>query len=341
MTTASLCFALASMNGTAGDEPAFIQEAAALLSDYASFRENDLHSLTAEVGTGDFRILLDAHIDRVGLVVRGIDDKGFLLVDKVGGIDPRVLVGAEVTVHGREPLFGVICSTPPHLQKGGEKKAEVALKDLAVDVGLSKEAVKETVEVGDRITLCGSPAQLLGTRIVSGALDDRCGVAALLLAAELVRDKLSHCRVVFQLSSQEESGGSGAKTSTFTVSPDVAIAVDVGFGSDSYCDKNETIDLGGGPSIGISPVLDRALTKELVALAKEKGIPFQHDLMPGRTGTNADHIQISRGGVKTALLSIPLRSMHTTVEVVDTADVENTAKLLAAYILKKEAELSC
>ena len=341
MTTEELCFALAKADGTSGDEPAFFAETGALLREYAAFEENTLHSLTAVIGDGDFEILLDAHIDRVGLLVRGIDDDGFLLVDKIGGIDPRVLVGSEVTVIGKERLPGVICSTPPHLKKDDEKKETVSLKDLAVDVGLSKAEAAGLVEIGDRILLPENRAKLLGTRIVSSAFDDRAGVAALLLAAELVKGKLNRCRVRLQLASQEESGGNGAKTSTFCAAPDVAVAVDVGFGSDPYCDKKDTIDLGGGPSIGIAPSLDRGLTRELIAAAKENGIPYQHDVMPGRTGTNADGINISRGGVKTALLSIPLRSMHTAVEVIDTADVENTAKLLAAYILKKEADLSC
>lgn len=341
MTTAELCFALAKANGTSGDESAFIAETKTMLGAFASFEETALHSLTCCLGSGAFEILLDAHIDRVGLLVRGIDKDGFLLIDKVGGTDPRVLVGSEVTVLGKRALPGVICSTPPHLQKDAGKKREVSFKSLAVDVGLSKTEAEALVEIGDRVLLPANQASLRGTRIVSAAFDDRAGVAAILLAAEQVRDKLRHCRVRLLLSSQEESGGSGAKTCAFVSSPDAAIAVDVGFGSDPYCDKNDTIDLGGGPSIGISPTLDRALTQELVALAKENDIPYQHDVMPGRTGTNADHINISRGGVKTALLSIPLRSMHTAVEVIDTADVENTAKLIAAYILKKEVELSC
>ena len=142
-----------------------------------------------------------------------------------------------------------------------------------------------------------------------------------------------------QFSAQEEVGGSGAKTAAYTADSDVAIVVDVGFGSDVYCDKTETNTLSKGPSIGISPTLDRVLGKELSCIAKDNGIPFQHDVMSGRTGTNADQINISRGGVKTALLSIPLRYMHTQVEVIDTKDVEYTAELIAAYILKKEAEL--
>ena len=120
--------------------------------------------------------------------------------------------------------------------------------------------------------------------------------------------------------------------------PDYAIAVDVGFGNDPYTDKTQTIELEKGPSIGIAPILDREMMKELKTLAKEENIPYQHDVMSGRTGTNADQINITGGGVKTALLSLPLRYMHTGCEVVNIDDIENTAKLIAAYLLKKEAE---
>ena len=120
--------------------------------------------------------------------------------------------------------------------------------------------------------------------------------------------------------------------------PDYAIAVDVGFGNDPYTDKTQTVELSKGPSIGIAPILDREMMKELKELAVEENIPYQHDVMSGRTGTNADHINITGGGVKTALLSLPLRYMHTGCEVVNTDDIENTARLIAAYLLKKEAE---
>ena len=120
--------------------------------------------------------------------------------------------------------------------------------------------------------------------------------------------------------------------------PQYAIAVDVGFGNDPYTDKTQTIELSKGPSIGISPILDRDMMKEIKTLAKENDIPYQHDVMAGRTGTNADSINVTGSGVKTALLSLPLRYMHTGVEVVNLDDIENTAKLIAAYLLKKEEE---
>ncbi len=338
MTTKELCFLLAGVDGTSGDESAAAETVQKLLSPYMQTVIDPLGNVRGQCGSGDLRILLDAHIDRIGLVVRSIDDKGFLHVEAVGGVDPRVLVGAEVTVMGKTALPGVICSTPPHLLTKEQKEAGVEIKHLAVDLGLNEEEAKASVAVGDRILFAKNQHELLGTRIAGSGFDDRCGIAALIKTVQAVHDKLNRCTLIVQCSVQEEVGGSGARTGAFRSDADLAVAVDVGFGSDPYCEKTETIDLGKGPSIGIAPVLDRGLTQALIAVAQESKIPYQHDVMSARTGTNADLIQISRGGVKTALLSIPLRSMHTPVEVIDTKDVDLTAELLTAFILAKEAQ---
>lgn len=338
MDTKELCFSLAAADGTSGDEGKAIKVCEKILSEYMEVHTDRIGSLVGTMGEGSLKILLDAHIDRIGLVVREIDEQGFLLVSSVGGVDPRVLVGAEVTVMGKEELRGVICSTPPHLLTKADREKGVEVKKLAIDIGLSKEEAEKKVSIGDRILVGSKQLTLLDNKISCAALDDRCGVAALILAIQKLSGKLKNCTVALQLSSQEEVGGSGAKTAAYTADSDIAIVVDVGFGSDPYCEKHETNELSKGPSIGISPTLDRKLMLELVSVAKKNSIPYQHDVMSGRTGTNADGINISRSGVKTALLSIPLRHMHTAVEVIDVRDVEYTADLIAAYILKKEAE---
>ena len=209
---------------------------------------------------------------------------------------------------------------------------------IAVDVGLTKKEAEVLVEVGDRITLRNKQLSLLDGNIVSGAFDDRCAVAAILYALELVKDKLHNITLSVLFSSREETSGSGAKTGSFSLMPDYSIVVDVGFGDDAYTSASETIKLGKGPSIGIAPILDTEFTKELIELAKEKKIPYQHDVMGRTTGTNADGITVTGEGVKTALLSIPLRYMHTANEIISISDVEYTAKLIAEYLLKKEAE---
>ncbi len=338
MDLKKLCFDLASKVGTSGDEREAALFAKAELEKYMDAVIDTLGNVVGTFGGGKTNILLDAHIDQIGLVVRGIDDKGFLLVERVGGPDERILIGSEVTVHGKEKLFGVICSTPPHLLTADDKKAGVDIKKMAVDIGLSKSEAEKAVEIGDRIILRNCQYELLNSNIVSGAFDDRCSVAVILRALEMVKGKINNLSVTVLFSVQEETGGSGARTGSFASMPDYAIAVDVGFGDDPYTDKSTTITLGKGPSIGISPTLDRDLTNELKDICKDKDIPYQHDVMGGRTGTNADSINNTGKGVKTALLSVPLRYMHTGIEVVNTDDIENTAKLIAEYLLKKEAE---
>lgn len=338
MDLKKLCFDLAGKCGTSGDEKEAALFAKSELEKYMDAEIDVLGNVKGTFGKGKTHILLDAHIDQIGLVVKGIDDKGFLLVDRVGGPDERILIGSEVTVHGKEELFGVICSTPPHLLTADDKKAGVDIKKMAVDIGLSKEEAEQKVEIGDRITLRSTQNELLNGNIVSGAFDDRCSVAVILRALEKVQGKTDNLRLTVLFSVQEETGGSGAKTGSFSAMPDYAIAVDVGFGDDPYTDKSNTITLGKGPSIGISPTLDRAFTNELKDICSDKKIPYQHDVMGGRTGTNADSINNTGKGVKTALISVPLRYMHTGIEVINLDDIESSAELIAEYLLKKEAE---
>ena len=338
MNTKELCFSLAGKNGTSGDEREVCEYARELLSEYMTAEIDVLGNVVGTLGNKGPHILLDAHIDQIGLVVRHIDDKGFLLVDKVGGPDLRVLIGAEVIVHGEKELYGVISSVPPHIQKGDNKNESIDLKTMAVDIGMTKESAEKLVSIGDRITLKNTQFELLGDKIASPSFDDRCCVAVILRALELTKGKLENITVSVLFSTQEETGGSGAKTGSFSLMPDYAIAFDVGFGDDPYTDKTQTIALGKGPSIGISPTLDREFTKELKELCNEKNIPFQHDVMGGRTGTNADSINNTGGGIKTALISVPLRYMHTGCEIISVSDIENAAYLLAEYLLKKEGE---
>lgn len=339
MNEKELCLSLCKYNGTSGDEAEIAEKVQSILSDYM---KTEIDALGNVVGTanrgGKTKIVLEAHLDRVGLVVRGIDEKGFLLIDKVGGTDVRTLVGANVIIFGKEKLCGVVCSTPPHLMKKGDEAAEIDISKLAVDIGMSKEKAQQLVNIGDRGIIEVPPAELLGDKISAGALDDRSGIASVILAVKNVADRLNNVSLTVVFSTQEEVGGSGAKTAAFNFDADYAICVDVGFGSDLLCDRTQTIDLEKGASIGISPVLDRALMLELKEIAKKNNIPFQHDVMSGRTGTNADNICNSKGGVKTALLSIPLRNMHTPVEVVSLKDVRLTADLISAFILSKEGQ---
>lgn len=340
MDLKKLCFDLSEKQGTSGAEVFAADFAAELLSKYMPTKKDNLGNVIGSTKEGKFHVMLDAHLDQIGLVVRGFDDKGFVLFDKVGGADVRILTGAEVILHGKEDLYGVICSVPPHLAKNDDSK-KLDIKQMAIDTGFNKDEITKIISIGDRITLRSFQYELLGDKISSGAFDDRCAIAAILYALELVKDKLNNVGLTVMFSSREETGGSGAKTGAFASGFFYdAIVVDVGFGDDPYTTKEETIKLGGGPSIGIAPILDERFTKELVSLAKEKAIPYQHDVMGRTTGTNADHITVTGVGIRTALLSIPLRYMHTANEVISLKDVENTGRLIAEYLLKKEASFN-
>ena len=326
---------LCSAKGVSGAENEAAAVAAKLLEKYMPAKIDALGSVTGSIGSGEVNILLDAHLDQIGLVVTAIDETGFIKVTKCGGADIRVLAAAEVTVHGREKLFGVITSTPPHLSKPEDANKAKGFDDIAVDIGLTCEEAKKLVSPGDRITFNGAYSELLDSRVSSPSIDNRAGVAAVLRCLELIKDKELNCKISVLFSVQEETGGSGVQAGAFAANADEAIAVDVSFASAPGVSAEKYASLGGGTMIGYGPSLDYAMSRKLSEIAESKNIPNQPEVMGRSTGTNCDQIQVAGKGVKTALLSIPLRNMHTAVEVCDLADIENTAKLMAEYIVER------
>lgn len=301
------------------------------LSKYATVRREGNNLIGEIKGKTDYTVMLDAHIDEIGMVVTAVNN-GFLKVSNVGGIDRRMLAGMKVTVHGRKKVRGVFCSVPPHLDKDDKV---LKIEDMHIDTGLGDKAT-DVISVGDRVTFEQSFERLLGNKVTAKSLDDRAGCVALIRCAELLSQKELPCNVVFLLSDAEEIGGMGAKTESFKIFPDEAVAVDVSFGNAPDIASEKTGTLGDGAMLGISPLLSRTVTDGLKMAAESKNIKFQYEVMNGKTGTNADHIALTKSGVKTGLLSIPLRNMHTPVEVVDTADIESVAEILAEYIKLKE-----
>ncbi len=273
-------------------------------------------------------LMLEAHIDEIGFVVTGADENGFLKVSACGGVDNRVLTAAEVTVYGEHPYAGVFCSVPPHL--GGGDLPEI--KDRGIDVGMTAEQVKRNIPIGTPVSFRKSYNELLGERVAATSLDDRAGVAAILHCLELLQGEDLSVNVAVLFSVQEELGLRGAGTATFSVAPQVSVSVDVSFAASPVEQSEAVAKLGDGPMIGFSPSLNSDISRRLVTLAKTKEIPFQYEGMGGSTGTNADKIGVVRGGVKTALISVPLRYMHTPVETADVRDIENTARLMAAFV---------
>jgi len=304
--------------------------------------EGKLGSLIAlKRGTGPEprpKLMFAAHMDEIGLMVTDIE-KGFLRITRVGGADPRVLLGLEVTVHSRRDLPGVVATRPPHVLPKRERKKTVPFDELFVDVGLSEEKVKELVSVGDLISIRRELSELKNRRVSGKALDDRACVAVVTLALERLQ-KVQHAWDVFAVATaQEETGLKGAIAAAYGVAPDAAVALDVTFGEQSGVSKSDTLPLGKGPSIAIGPNFHPKLVKRLKEVAEDREIPYHMDPIPGRSGTDAWAIQVTREGVPTALISIPLRYMHQPVETLAVEDVERAGRLLAAFVVDSGADL--
>ncbi len=333
MDIRSTVVSLSEISGTSGSESKAAQLALGMLREYCPDAEIINGNVTGKFGVhreGLPSLLLDAHIDQIGFAVTYITDDGFIKVGNIGGIDRRLLPAQPVVVHGSRDIKGVICSVPPHLTSGGSEVLE--MDDVAIDTGLTKEELEKLVSLGDSVTFNVTCRDLIGSRITGGALDDRCGVASILYALELLKGSDLAYNVTVLFSTQEEVGERGAKIGAFEIDPDIALAVDVSFAYAIGEEESKCGYLGKGPMIGISPSLSREISDELINTAKSDDIPYQIEVMSGLTGTNADRFSVNRCGAKACTVSIPLRNMHTPVEVIDLTDVEQTAKLLAAYI---------
>ena len=323
-------FELLAAPGITGAEDDAAAVASRLLSAYMPVRRDTLGSVIGEQqGEGD-GVTLDAHLDQIGLFVTTVTDDGFVKVSKCGGADVRTMACHEVRILGKKPLYGVVVSTPPHLKKGEDDTAK--WEDVSIDVGLSAERARALISPGDRVQLIGKPREMLNGRVSSAALDDRAGVAAILRALEILREKNVQPKLTVVFSVQEESTGGGAAAAAFQSDDAAAIAIDVSFASAPGLSDTETKPMGKGTMIGLAPSLSRSLGNRLIQLAKDNGIPYQLETMGGRTGTNAEKYSFSKCGKKTGLLSIPIRNMHTNVEVCDLLDIEATAQLLALYV---------
>ncbi len=332
MDTLTVLKALTAAPGVSGDEREIAETAKSLLAPYGEVQTDRIGNVICHVrGGGGRKILLDAHMDQIGLAVLEITPEGFLRAAPCGGADKRVLNGAEVTVCGKKKLFGVITSTPPHLQSDGEK--EKLPETILIDVGLPAEQTKALVSPGDRILLRPCFRVLQNGCVSAPALDDRAGLCVLLCA--LARLKAAGCRddITVVFSTREETTEGGAKSAAYNAKADLSIAVDVSFALTPDAKAEECGILSKGPMIGIAPSLSRRVTEGFRAVAEAHSIPYQLEVMGGASGTNADVIAAEAGGCEIGLLSIPLRYMHTGIECVALCDIENTARLLADYIL--------
>lgn len=337
MKTIDLLKKLTGAVGVSGAENCIQEVLCDILKDYGEVTTDSMHNVYCTFGEGR-HFLLDAHLDEIGMIVTAISDDGFLKFDRCGGLDARMMLASEVSVWtAKGERKGVISTLPPHLQKEGDKKQTPKMSELAIDIGMSKAEAEQCVALGDRVTFGRNFTKLLGNQVSASVLDDRSGCAAIILALESLQGVPAKVTAVF--TAQEEVGTRGAKVAPYGRGADEAIAVDVSFGYSPLCKKTDCGELGKGPMIGFSPILNRDMSQKLVDVATQHQIPYQKEIMGGDyTGTNADAISVSESGIPTALLSIPEKYMHSPIEVVDVTDVENTAALLAAYIKERAGE---
>jgi putative aminopeptidase FrvX len=278
------------------------------------------------------KVMLAGHMDEIGLIVTRIEEGGFLRFAQIGGVDPRVLPAHEVIVYGTRPLSGVIGVKPPHLTSREEAQKAHKMDDLFIDLGIPEEDVRKIVKVGDTITF---KRQVSGLRhdVISGkSLDDRAGVAVILVCLDELRKYRVNADVYAVATTQEEVGLKGALVSAYGISPDIGVAIDVCHGETPGVQDWKTSSIGKGPAITMGGNIHPKVYAGLKKAAEELGIPVQTDIAPGATGTDAWAIQVARSGVATGLVSIPLRYMHTSVETLSMGDVDKAGRLIARFI---------
>jgi putative aminopeptidase FrvX len=291
------------------------------------------------------RLVVMGHIDEIGLIVTHIDDEGYLWFREVGGWDAQILVGQRVVLAARDgDISGVIGKKPIHLLRDEERKKVAEVRDLHIDIGAKDGAqARELVRIGDVAVIDGDPLELPNGRIASRALDNRLGSFVALEAARLVAETggANTWEVVAVAAAQEETTFGGSRTSAFSLAPDAAVVVDVTHATDAPgIDVKESgkHELGSGPVLSRGSTLNPRLWELLYDTAEAEKIPFTVEAIGRNTGTDADAVHLSRGGVPTALVSIPLRYMHSPVELVQLDDVHAAATLIAAAALALDAE---
>jgi endoglucanase len=329
---------LLSTPGPSGDEAAAARvwrEEARTFAD--SVRADVAGNSFALLEGGSPRVLLAGHIDEIGLMVSHIDDQGFLFFAAVGGWDSQVLVGQRVRLLGKNgEVVGVIGKKPIHLIKPDERSKASTIEQMWIDIGVTSRAeALEHVRVGSVGVIDAPLYELPNRRLVSRSLDDRIGAYVVLEALRLLSADRPTATVAAVATTQEEITFGGATTAAYSFEPQVAIAVDVTFATDHPDSEQRQwgdVKLGGGPALSRGSANSPLVYERLIAVAEAEEIPYSVQISPRYTGTDADAIFLSRGGVATGVVSVPNRYMHSPNEMVHLDDVANAARLIAAFV---------
>jgi putative aminopeptidase FrvX len=288
-------------------------------------------------------VMLAGHIDEIGMMVTYVTPEGFIAFKPIGGVDEAVLPGMRVRVHTKEgPLLGILGRMPIHLLEEDERKAVTKVHKLFIDLGMSAERVKDTVRIGDPITFDVGFEEFGDGMVVSRAFDDKMGAFICAEALRVVKERGgAKVDLVVAGTVQEEIGLRGGVTSAYGVDPTLGVAVEVGHATD-FPDvdkrKHGEAACGKGPILARGANINPTVFRLLVEAAEAAEVPHQFDGEPRATGTDANAIQLSRGGKAAALVSVPLRYMHTPVEALSLADVEAAIELLATFVMRLEPD---
>lgn len=337
---------LCSMAGPSGFERDVAEKAADLLRPFVNEANVDRFGNVVGVRLcgkpGAPRLLLDAHLDEIGLMVTGIEE-GFLRFRTIGGVDPRMLPDRELTIMTQPPIFGVVACLPPHVIKKEDMKKSIPISELRIDIGMSQEQAEKAVPIGTPAVFRAGTFDLMNGKICGKSMDDRSCFTTLLRVAELLKEDTLDVDLYIMGSTREEVSGAGAKVGTYGINPDFCVAIDVTHGRTPDMGKGRQSEIGGGPQIGVGPNMTGWMTRRMLAKAEPLKIPYDREVMEGHTGTNGWHMQIAREGVATSVVSLPLKYMHSPIETLDGSDIEHVAALLAAFTkdLGKEAGQIC
>jgi endoglucanase len=297
-------------------------------------RMGNVVAVKAGLGAKKLKVLVEAHMDQIGLMITKVEENGVLRFTNIGGINPITVFGKRVRVLGRETLYGVIGMKPPHIATEEEFSEVESLDKLYIDIGLdSRSGSERFVAVGDTAVLDYASSVLLGDHFCSSGLDNKAGVLTLLAFADLVSAMKTYHDLSMLFSVQEEVGLRGAKVAGYSIAPDIALVCDVTFADPVGSGTGSEIVTGRGPAVSKGPGYYPPLVKRMHEIAKREDIPVQEEIEAKPGGTDAYAIQTTRRGVYTGGISVPLRYMHSQTEIISVKDVYRASKLLAHLVM--------
>ncbi len=282
------------------------------------------------------KILIDTHFDEIGMMVTGIREGGFVTVTNIGGVDTRILPASEVYIYGKETILGVFAAKAPHLSTPADREKLDTLSDMLIDTGYSKEELEELCPIGTPVGFKPIFAELCNDRLAGKAFDDKACGACAIFGIDAVRKQDLAGDVYFLFSAFEETGMTGARVAGFGIRPDYALVVDVTHAAVPEIKDHYLPPFGSGVAVAASPITNRRLTAMTAELCRAGNIPYTVDACPGGTGTNANVLGISADGIPTALCSLPIKSMHTSAEVLSMEDARALRSVVSAFIKSKE-----